>query len=188
MTRPNWFFGFPIDGAFVLGLPELPGSFRRFHPDDVHMTVAFLGGCGEAAALAALAALEQQLRSAPVPALEVSLGEVVPMGGPSRRLYSALSALLNDGREEAAACITALRDVLTDAALGRREQRPARPHVTLARPRRRATDADRSAGLEWASGLDLGDVRARVDRVALYTWAEVRRERLFRIVEERRLA
>jgi hypothetical protein len=30
-------------------------------------------------------------------------------------------------------------------------------------------------------------VRQTLDRIALYTWAEVRRERLFRVVAERRL-
>ena len=55
MPRPNWFFAFPVDGVFVLGLPEVPASIRRFHPEDVHMTLAFLGGCGEQAAERALA-------------------------------------------------------------------------------------------------------------------------------------
>jgi hypothetical protein len=53
--------------------------------------------------------------------------------------------------------------------------------------RGRASAESREAGLAWASALDLGGVRARLDRIALYTWNEVRRERLFRIVEERRL-
>jgi 2'-5' RNA ligase len=108
------------------------------------------------------------------------------MGG-SRRDYSALSALLDHGRAEATACITDVRDVLTQAATGRREKRPAKPHVTIARPMRRATDEARAAGLVWAAALELRAVRARLDRIALYTWSENRRERLFRIVAERRL-
>jgi len=186
MPRPNWFFAFPLEGAFVLGLPELPRSFRLFHVEDVHLTLAFLGGCGEAGAERALAALDGRLQGSAPAIIDVSLGGVVPMGG-SRRTYSALSALLDRGREEATACITAWRDVLTEAASGRREKRPAKPHVTIARPRGRATEAEREAGLAWASQLDLGSVHARLDRVALYTWSEVRRERLFRIVAERRL-
>jgi 2'-5' RNA ligase len=182
MPRPNWFFAFPLDGSFVLSLPDLPPSFRRYHPDDVHMTLAFLGGCGEASALRALAALDAQLASAPPAPLQVSLGEVVPMGSPAR--YSALSALLGRGRAEATACLGALRDPLTEAALGRREKRAPKPHITVARPRARA---DRAAGLAWAGGLDLGHVTARLDRIALYTWSELRRERLFRIVAERPL-
>jgi 2'-5' RNA ligase len=186
MPRPNWFFGFPLDGAFVSELGDVPTSLRLYHPDDVHLTLAFLGGCGQEGATRALAALDARLESAPVRAVDATLGEVVPMGG-SRRDYSALSALLDHGRAEATACITDVRDVLTQAATGRREKRPAKPHVTIARPMRRATDEARAAGLVWAAALELRAVRARLDRIALYTWSENRRERLFRIVAERRL-
>lgn len=187
MPKPNWFFAFPIDGAFVLDLPALPSNFRRFHPEDVHLTLAFLGGCGTLAAERALAALDQRLYSHPVPPMDVSLGEVVAMGG-SRRTYSALSALLDRGRAEASACIAALRDLLTQTASGRTEKRPPKPHVSIARPRDRASEADRAAGLAWAGTLQLHSVPARLDRVALYTWSETRRDRLFQIVAERRLA
>jgi 2'-5' RNA ligase len=185
VPRPNWFFAFPLPGAFVLELPEPPRALRRYHPDDVHLTLAFLGGVGEAGAERALSALDQRLAQETPRAIEVGLGEVVPMG--SKRRYSALSALLERGRDEAAACITALRDALTEVASGRRERRPAKPHITVARPRSRASDADRELGLRWAEGLDLRSVSARLDRIALYTWSEDRRQRLFRIVTERRL-
>jgi 2'-5' RNA ligase len=187
MARPNWFFAFPIDGAFVLELPALPSNFRRFHPEDVHLTLAFLGGCGQIAAERALAALDLRLQGEPQPPLAVSLGEVVAMGG-SRRTYSALSALLDRGRAEATACVAALRDLLTQAAAGRTEKRPPKPHVSIARPRGRASEADRNAGLSWAAELQLQSVHAQLDRIALYTWSETRRERLFQIVAERRLA
>jgi 2'-5' RNA ligase len=185
MPHPNWFFGFPIDGTFLLELPETPECIRRFHPDDVHMTLAFLGGCGEDAAARSLAALDACLTSAPPAIVDGTLGEVVPMGG-SRRDYSALSALFDRGREEATKLLASLRDPLADAANSRRETRPPKAHVTIARPRRRATPAERRAGLDWASALDLHAIPARLERVALYTWSEDRRERLFRIVAERR--
>lgn len=186
MPRPNWFFAFPLPGPFVLDLPPLPRFLRRFHPDDVHLTLSFLGGCGEEAALRGLAALAEQLRATPVLPIGISLGEVVPMGG-SRKSYSALSALLDEGRAEATACVTSLRDIVSTAALGKCETRPAKPHVSIARPRSRATEADREAGLCWAAALDLRAVRANLDRVALYTWAEMRNERLFRVVAEQML-
>lgn len=185
MSRPNWFIAFPIDGAFLLELPAPPHQLRRFHPDDVHMTLAFLGGCGEEAALRALAVLDEQLAQLRPPALEITLDEVVPMG--SRRRYSALSALLGAGRAEATALLSQLRDALTDAAGSERDTRDAKPHITVARPKGRATDADRAAGIEWASGLDLGHIRARLERIALYTWSETRLDRMFRIVVERPL-
>jgi 2'-5' RNA ligase len=183
--RPNWFFGFPMDGGFLSTLPELPKSFRRFHVDDVHLTLAFLGGCREESAMRALEALDERMQHTRLAVMDISLGEVVAMG--SRRRYSALSALLDRGRDEAIACIAAFRDALTEAATGRRDERPPKPHVTLARPKRRATDSDREAGLEWASSVDVRHVRTRLDRVALYTWSETRVDRMFKIVAERRL-
>lgn len=185
MPRPNWFFAFPLDGAFVLELPAVPTHFRVFHPDDVHLTLAFLGGTGEEPARRALDVLDASLADTPLAALDVTLGEVVPMG--SARRYTALSALLGEGREPLVACLTELGGLLCETALGRRPSRPAKPHVTVARPRRQASEADRAEGLVWARGLDLGRVRRRLDRIALYTWSDQRKERLFKVVAERKL-
>ena len=187
MPRPNYFFAFPLDGRFVTSLPPLPPSFRLLHPEDVHLTLSFLGGCGQDAAERALEALDEALGRTPRACIDVSLGEVVPMG--PKREYSALSALLDRGREPTILHIAALRDVVSEAALGRREQRAPKPHVTLAKPRSRVTDAGREAGLLWAAALDLRAIEARLDRIALYTWSEGnRRERLFRVVAERLLS
>lgn len=183
--RANWFFAFPLDGGFVRELPELPPAFRRFHPDDVHLTLSFLGGCSEQAANRALQALDAALAELAPSAIEVSLGKVVPMGSGSR--YSALAALLERGRAATEACIAALRDPISLAALGRVEQRPPKPHVTLARPGRQASAERRRQGLAWADSLDLRAVAGRLDRIGLYTWSDDRRERLFRIVAERPL-
>lgn len=185
MPRPNWFFAFPVEAAFVRELGALPPHFRLFHPEDVHLTLAFLGGVGEAAAERALAELDGRLRAEPVRPFDVSLAEVVPMGSPRR--YTALSALLGEGRAPVAACLTELGGRLCEVALGRRPSRPAKPHVTLARPRRGATDADRADGLAWARAVELSGVRRRLDRIALYTWSDQRKERLFKIVAERTL-
>ncbi len=186
MPRPNWFLAFPIDGSFVETLPDPPKALRRYHPEDVHMTLAFLGGCGEPAALRALAALDARLAAAPMPILDASLGRVVPLGR-SRSGYTTLSALLEQGRDEVTALVEKERDALHEAATGARPKRPAKPHVTLARVRGRASAESREGGLAWASGLEVGAVCARLDRIALYTWSEQRRERLFRIVAERQL-
>jgi 2'-5' RNA ligase len=105
----------------------------------------------------------------------------------ARRHYTALSALLERGRTETTACLTELGGFLCETALGRRPSRPAKPHVTVARPRRRATDGERAAGLAWAGALELRSVHACLDRIALYTWSEQRQHRLFKIVAERRL-
>jgi len=183
MPRPNWFLAFPVEAGFLAGSPPPPPGFRLFPAEDVHLTLVFLGGCGEEVAQRAFQAFEERLPQAPRGSIPVSLGEVAPMGG-SRKDYTALSALLERGREQVTAFTLALRDAITDAAGLRRQARPPKPHVTLGRPKRRADVAHRAAGLEWAAGLDLRGIERTLERVALYTWSETRRERLFRIVAE----
>lgn len=148
------------------------------------MTIAFLGACGEAAARAALLALDTYLQHAPVRPLEVSLGRIVPMGRSLRR-YTALSALLSRGEQEARHCLSELDGTLTAAANREPPRRAATPHVTLVRPPRRASEGDLERGLAWANPLDLRSVRLRLDRIALYTWSSRRPGPLYDIVAER---
>lgn len=185
MARENWFFGLPIEGSFLLDVGAPPSGFRRYHPDDLHVTLAFLGPCQPAAAESALNELDARLLQVAASPIAIRLARVVPMG--ARRQYSALSALLDVGREASEALIAALRDSLADAARVPREQRAPKAHVTIARPSRRATFAERREGLLWAESLDLSSVHRTIDRIALYRWSEDRRDRLFRVVAERRL-
>ncbi len=174
----NWFVGIPIEAAgWFENVGPVPPGMRRFAPGDLHLTLAFLGSVGEAAARAAFA----YAHAIPLAACEVVLGAVVPMGNPRR--FNALSARLAEGEATLADAITAVRDQVCDAAGAPRELRPALPHLTLARPTRKATRAERSEALRWARALDLGAPRVRVSGVALYTWAPDRRERLFQIVD-----
>jgi RNA 2',3'-cyclic 3'-phosphodiesterase len=181
----NWFFGLPLDGAFLATLPPPPRGFRLFTRTDVHLTVAFLGPCGRERAERALRALDEALESTRLAPFEYSLGEVVPMG--HARRYSALSATLHEGHDQAASIIGALRDPLALAAEARPDTREPLPHATIARPRRRAGNVERSAGLEWARALDLSRARGTIDRIALYTWPEKREQGLFQIVADRPL-
>lgn len=189
LTAPpdaNWFIGLPLDGAFLATLPPPPPNFRLFGAHDVHLTVAFLGRCGPERAARALEALDEALAAQRFEPIAYSLGAVVPMGNPRR--YSALSALLAEGREPATELMGALREDLWEAAEATPDTRPPLPHATIARPQRRAEMRDRAAGLRWASRLDLSWVRGTIDRIALFTWAERRDEGLFRVVGERPLS
>jgi len=175
----NWFVGFP----FVTSdpLPTPPAGFVGFHAEDLHVTLAFLGGCGEAAARAAWAETVSAVGDRRLVRRRVTLGEVVPLG-PSHR-FSALSARLDEGRLEVEAAMTATRDVLCDAAAAPRELRAALAHVTLTRPARGASPASREAGLAWAAALDLRGVRAELAEVALYARADAGDPRRFRRIE-----
>lgn len=180
----NWFIAFVVDGAFIDTLPSAPEGFRRLHPDDLHLTLAFLARCGEQAARRGWAELTREA----VPnwsSQSVSLGSVVPMGNP--RHYSALSALLQTGREEVEARIASVRDAVTQAAGAPPETRKPKAHITLARPPRDAGSELRRAGVAWAESLQLGAIQLELSRVALYTRARSVGERLFEIVAQTEL-
>lgn len=48
----NWFIGVavPPEAGWIDAAHDLPEGVRRFHPLDLHITVAFLGPCGAAKA------------------------------------------------------------------------------------------------------------------------------------------
>lgn len=179
--EPNWFVALPVaaDGWFAARVAAHPPPWvRPFHAEDLHLTVAFLGRVGEQAARRAWDERGRWREGA----VRATLGRVIGMGPPSR--FSALSALLERGREPVEAGMTACRDPMLAAAAAPPEPRPIKAHVTLARPRRDATPAQRSAALAWALQLGLEDVEIGFDRIALYTWAEERRDRQFRVIAE----
>ncbi len=177
-AKANWFIGLPVSpvGWFVERIGAPPEAVRVFHPDDLHLTVAFLGSCGDEAANAAF----ELVRAAPASASHATLDSIVPMGNPRRP--SALSAVLRAGLADITDYLMAHRDRLRAAAGAPVEQRPPRPHCTVARPTRRASPRQRRAAIHWASEIDVADVPVDIGPVSLYTWADDRRVRLFRVV------
>lgn len=183
--KPNWFVALPCpdDGWFADTLEQCPPPqrVRAFSPQDLHLTVAFLGPVGEAAALAAY----REHRSWGQGAIAATLGGMKAMGPPRR--YSALSVLLAEGRDSVEAGMAQCGSVMRLAAGLQPERRPPLAHVTLARPQRRASDAQRAAALAWAESLPVAGRRIQLTEIALYTWNDDRKERLFRIVERTEL-
>jgi len=177
--RPNWFIALPVDASpwFRDRVTTPPAGVRRFHADDLHLTVAFLGACGDEAARRAFARVSEWS----LEPLEASVGDLVPMGTPQR--YSALALLLEQGREPVEREIGRVRDGWLAAADARPDTRAPKAHVTIARPRRRGLADERRAGLEWAEAIDLHGLPVSLGRPALYTWSPERKERLFEIVE-----
>lgn len=177
----NWFIGLPLRAGpwFDRLVARAPDDLQRFHREDLHATVAFLGACGDERALAAWGTLEGWAR-APVRA---TLGRLEPFGNPKRP--SALSVTLRTGREDVAGIIALLRGPMFVAANVAADPRDPLPHVTILRPGRHATASARRRAVDWAQRLpELGDA-VEFDRIALYTWSDDRRERQFRIVKER---
>ncbi len=182
----NWFIGFPVAGASWLdGLEPVPSGTRLFHPDDLHVTLAFLGPVGRAAAARAWTAALQAMAGRSLGCWRFAPGALHPFGDPKRP--SAWSVEPEPRVEALEAFITTHRGPILEAGEGRPDRRPARPHTTLARPRAKASPAEHAALKAWALRQVIPRLDVEVVSLALYTWSESRRERLFEVVATSRL-
>jgi RNA 2',3'-cyclic 3'-phosphodiesterase len=152
-----------------------PSGIRLFDPSDVHLTIAFFGAVGHERALQGWHALDW-----PLGAVEIELGEIVPMGNPKR--YSALSFSLRQGGEAIEAAIGGVRGVVLAAAGAPAEHRAPKAHITVARPARSASGETRSAGIAWARSVNLAGTKLVLATPALYGWSLDRQRSLFRII------
>lgn len=175
--QANWFIALPLPPTSLPPgeLAQVPAGTRTFAPEDLHVTVAFLGAVGEQRALHAWSRLDTD---AELP-LQASIGARAVFGSPRRP--SALGLDLDTAGSDGALTrfITAWRNTLREAAGLAPEQRPARPHVTLGRPPRRTDTSWKNALAAW---LDRPppDTLIRLERIALYTRAEPGGARRFR--------
>ncbi|MEN0061521.1 MAG: hypothetical protein AAGA48_05185 [Myxococcota bacterium] len=156
-------------------MPTAPPAVRVFHPEDRHITAAFLGSCGQAAAEEAFASARQVAG----PIDRATFGSVKALGNPKRP--SSFSALLDDGNEPLSQVIATWRNRWLNLAGKSSDPRPPLPHCTLARATRRATDAQRERAVAWGLALPTLGAELQLRPLALYTWTSDRRERLFRI-------
>jgi 2'-5' RNA ligase len=165
-----------------LCLPPAPSRVRVFGVSDLHVTLGFLGSVQEAEARKAWALIRGFESFRPVTG---SFEGVKPLGHPRRP--SALSAIIDDGWDALSEMISEARQPLLEAAGAPPDDRPPLPHMTLARIQRRAKSAERRDALRWAEAIDLREASFNVTTVALYTWADDREARLFRIAERHAL-
>ncbi len=178
----NWFVALPLppEAGWQLHQEGLPQGLQRLHPLDLHLTLAFLGPCGEERALAAWHALAA-LHS---PALRITAGPWLALG-PSRH-PSAYGLGLAGGQTALNALITRWRPLALQAAQRPPDPRPPLPHITLARPRRSRPEEIS----DWLSSAPRPSAAAQLEELALYRWSSTRQvpgEPHFQIVRRRRL-
>lgn len=178
-SPPNWFIALPVAAAALPAgsLASLPPGVARLHPDDLHVTVAFLGAVGQERARRAWG----ELPSAGTP-LVTHTGARAALGRPARPSALGLDLDADAADGALAAFLGRWRDHLRAAAGVAAETRPLRPHLTLGRPPRRAGARLRQRIDDWLAGRDEA-ARIELDRIALYTRADRDGGRRFRQVE-----
>lgn len=143
-------------------LAGAPIELRRFHPEDLHATVAFLGRMDHRLAPTLVEAVED-VGFAP---LGLRLDRLVAL--PSQRRPSAISfELAGAGQPRLVELIAAERVRLVQLAGGRQDERPPYPHVTVARPPRRTPADLRRRILAWVDGVEPPAANVTVSELVL---------------------
>jgi 2'-5' RNA ligase len=184
MSAPNWFLALPLSprARWQDAAATAPPQLRRFAADDLHLTVAFLGPCGEPSALAAWRRLLAEQASA----ISVQAGGWRALG--LSRQPSAYGLTLAEGHRELCTLLQRWEPLAREAAGLGPASRPPLPHVTLLRPRRREAPMVIAPMRAWMAQAPVPADPARLGELALWTWNPDRHARLFRIVERRPLA
>lgn len=177
MTQPNWFLALPLPppAAWHEAAASAPTELKRLDRLDLHLTLAFLGPCGQdraEEAWRALAALRQ-------PAIRIRAGRWRGLGAAHQP--SAYGLTLAEGQPTLGALLGNWAPLALEAAGRPPDRRPPLPHVTLLRPRRREARQMREPMERWMAGAPLPGRDAELGELALYTWAEERSRRLFRL-------
>ncbi len=178
---PNWFVAWPVTGAadWLAALDaDAPPGLRFSHPDDLHVTLAFLGEF-EPRNEKKIASL---LRGLPFAEIEATPSQLVAL--PQARRFSALAFTFDKGRLELEKQIARWRDRVCREAGARLETRPPLPHLTVARPERRITSDGRDDALAWAESLPAPTAVLTLLPPRIYTWDPTRKERQFLILGE----
>ena len=166
----NWFVAFPAVVEAPGGLDALldgaPGILRRFHPADLHLTLAFFGRL-EPERLAAVQGAVNRLDVAATDA-EATAFQLFP----SPRRPSVIALTLGRGNDFLADAISRWRPVLLAAAGRPADPRPPRPHLTVARlPRRLSASALKSLR-RWIPSID--PIPLAIAAPRLYGWSPER--------------
>ena len=183
MGAPNWFLALPLPprARWLEAAASAPPELRRFARDDLHLTLAFLGPCGEQAALQAWGRLNA-LRSPPIP---ISAGGWRALGPPQRP--SAYGLTLSQGHQPLCDLMQRWEFQALEATGLPPPARTPLPHVTLLRPRRRDAIRWIEPMRAWMERAPRPQGTVLLEELALWTWDPLRRQRLFRTVLRRPL-
>jgi len=156
----------------VARLRRAPGHYRWVDPRDMHVTFRFLGETSEDK----LPEVEARMRAA---AAKSAPFEIV-YGGVGAFESLAEPRVVWIGLDEGAAPMEKIADLL-----GRDEERPFSPHLTLGRRKREPVPPEFLAALRAEPKLDL---RRRVERISLYASRPAPFGHAYEILHEAELA
>lgn len=177
-TGGNWFLGWKPGGPldWIADLRRgAPHAIRWLQPEDCHVTLAFFGRLsGEK-----VGEICERLAATAPQQTPATIGK--PLLLPNARRFSALAFSIES--EALRNAIAEQRDPWMTLADRPPEHRDPLPHLTFARPDRRASSAQLRAIRNWMDELNPPrDSAAAFEGPMLFTWADDRTQRQFKVV------
>ncbi|MDH4199323.1 MAG: hypothetical protein OEV66_02995 [Spirochaetia bacterium] len=173
----NWFVAFkiPPEKWFQELVQQLPADLKAFHPEDLHLTIAFLGGLN----LHLKSAIFDLLQKFYLDPLTITSSKFLFL--PSEKKYSAICLDFRQGFESVGLhdlfmeTMHAIRNEILIVAQAEQDMRNFLPHITVARPGRNISSKDRHSMLLKIKQTSIPQIRIRLDTIGLYTWDDDRR-------------
>ncbi len=180
--KPNWFIAFPISpGRWHDKVNEnIPNSFRVFHPNDLHVTVAFLKKCDELQ----IENIADILQRIVIERFIVATDR--PLLLPSNDNFSVLAVGFSKGNSLLKKYISKYRTLFSEVAGIEADSRSPFPHCTIARLRYDAM-TKRQSLVKSVNSINIPCEEIIIDRLALYTWNDNRKIMQFKIIKEQML-
>ena len=173
--RPNYFVALPVSLGdwYETFKNTVPHNLKISSAVDLHITVSFLGNISPDISKKLCTVLQN---IDPV-CFDFSLATLMPL--PSKRHFSALSFSLNVGREQISRYMSTHRNTFHNIAGTQPDHRGPLPHITVARPQKRATVQERSGILDWMQTVSPPQLTFKTGKLSLYTWADDRKKKQY---------
>ncbi len=163
--QPNWFVAIKAIPCRALEFPPVDDGMRLIHPDDYHITIAFLGTCADDPT-ETLAPMLQQIQQQ-----RLTTEAIEALLLPRQQWASVVALGFDDSTGELRSLIGRWRDRIRQRLGLEPERRSILPHLTIARMKPSRTLAQQR--LQWAKQLEQHlPVPFELTTIGLYTWNE----------------
>jgi len=176
--KRNYFVALKVPpGPWLDRLKEdAPPDLEFQHPEDLHMTVAYLGKIGEAAANEAF----DSLAGMAAPPIEATLESMEVLGG-------AIALSPTDGNDASKTLMGSIKEPLELEAGRQPDERQPRPHVTVATTSGTAAKR-REAAAQWAEGASPTPAPVKLDTLGLYVRNDGPGKPAFKLIRSKKLS
>ncbi|MES0490019.1 MAG: hypothetical protein ABUK01_08515 [Leptospirales bacterium] len=168
--KPNWFVAFSVspDSWYEEVYKTVEEPMYKYHPEDLHSTVAFFGSLDEEG----VERVKRVMDTFDEKSLLVTLGKLLFL--PTLQKYSAVSYSVDEGNAVLQNYIQKYRDQFFIAAKQDVDSRPPLPHVTIVRPPKKTTVGENRKFSKSIQKLSTPRNKILINTLSLYTWSENR--------------